>query len=134
MSSTTYRAAWIFPVDRPPIRDGVVEIAGERIQRVAPYRSGETVRDLGDVALLPGLVNAHTHLEFSSLAEPLGMPGEAFPDWIRHVLRYRREQAERSDAAESWRNESIVRGLLRRFVSNAWIADRVIGPLDEEAT
>ena len=41
--------------------------------------------------LMPGLVNAHTHLEFSGLERPLGTPGMAFPDWIRDVVCWRRQ-------------------------------------------
>jgi cytosine/adenosine deaminase-related metal-dependent hydrolase len=89
----SFRARWVFPVDQPPIHDGVVEIAGDTIAAVRPYRSGDEVVDLGDVALLPGLVNAHTHLEFSDLQQPLGQPLMAFPDWIRLVIEYRRAQA-----------------------------------------
>ena len=47
------------------------------------------VHDLGDVALLPGLVNAHTHLEFSYLKQPLGEPGMRLADWIRLVIAER---------------------------------------------
>ena len=45
---------------------------------------------MGDAAILPGLVNAHTHLEFSDLRTPLGEPGMRFPDWIRLVVQNRR--------------------------------------------
>jgi cytosine/adenosine deaminase-related metal-dependent hydrolase len=48
------------------------------------------VEDLGQVALLPGFVNAHTHLEFSHLDRPLGQPGIALADWIRLVMATRR--------------------------------------------
>ena len=58
----------------------------------------EPVLDLGDVILMPGLVNAHTHLEFSDLSAPLPA-GDNFADWIRAVIGYRQQQ--RSDPEEA---------------------------------
>ncbi|MCH7686835.1 MAG: amidohydrolase family protein, partial [Planctomycetes bacterium] len=47
--------------------------------------------DLGNVAIIPGLVNAHTHLEFSDLAKPL-QPPRPFSNWIRAVVEQRRNR------------------------------------------
>jgi cytosine/adenosine deaminase-related metal-dependent hydrolase len=55
------------------------------------------------VALLPGLVNAHTHLEFSDLSHPLGEPRMSFADWIRSVVQYRRERAAGDEPAAAIR-------------------------------
>jgi cytosine/adenosine deaminase-related metal-dependent hydrolase len=83
------QARVVFPVDRPPIEHGVVTIDGEQIVTVGTTPvSGELI-DLGPVALLPGLVNAHTHLEFSYLQQPLGHPGMSLVDWIRLVIAER---------------------------------------------
>ena len=49
--------------------------------------------DLGDRLLLPGLVNAHTHLEFSRLARPIPHAG-TFASWIRAVVQWRRGQTD----------------------------------------
>jgi aminodeoxyfutalosine deaminase len=58
------------------------------------------------VALIPPLINAHTHLEFSSLLKPL-LPAAPFPDWIRSVIRYRNSGSSAAGAAA----ESISRGI-----------------------
>lgn len=86
------RARWVFPVDQPPIEGGIVTIAGGKIVAVGKNQSPAPPRDLGDGALLPGFVNAHTHLEFSLLDQPLGQPEMPFPAWIEAVVAYRRER------------------------------------------
>jgi cytosine/adenosine deaminase-related metal-dependent hydrolase len=80
-----------------------VTFAGERIVEVAAQRTGECI-DLGNVAILPGLINAHTHLEFSDCAAPLGSPGMPLPDWLRMVIAARRDAGANASAA-------IARGL-----------------------
>ncbi len=85
------KARWVFPVTGNPIPDGIVSIEGERIAAVGWAPAGGKVRDLGNVAILPGLVNAHTHLEFSLLEQPLGARGMSLVTWIPEVIDYRRE-------------------------------------------
>ena len=77
-----YHARWVLPISAPPILDGTVAELGGRIVYVGPRANapGGTDHDLGDCALLPGLVNAHTHLEltvFRGLLEDL-----SFREWI----------------------------------------------------
>ena len=62
------KARYVFPVAGRPIPDGSVTIDGQRIVAVGQQCGEGEVRDLGNVAILPGLVNAHTHLDFSDLA------------------------------------------------------------------
>ena len=82
------RARWVLPITRPPIDGGWVEIGDGRIRAVGDgSRSGAT--DLGDVVLLPALVNAHTHLELSWMAGRVP-PAVSMTDWIRTLLRVRR--------------------------------------------
>jgi cytosine/adenosine deaminase-related metal-dependent hydrolase len=97
------RARVVFPVDQPPIQGGVVTIEGERIASVGHNRAAENVTDLGDVALLPGFVNAHTHLEFSDLRHPLGHPGIGIVDWIRLIIGERAR-------GDKWRAEPVSLG------------------------
>jgi aminodeoxyfutalosine deaminase len=86
-----FRARWVFPVASPPIAGGLVEIDQGWIKSVGQASAGGDVEDLGNVALLPGLVNAHAHLEFSDLTRPLGEPGMEFTQWLRLVIDYRRQ-------------------------------------------
>ncbi|MCC9644091.1 amidohydrolase family protein [Rhodopirellula sp. JC740] len=88
----TYRARWILPIESPPISDGMMVTCDGVIQSIGPYREGfteGTLNELGDVAVLPGLVNAHTHLEFSDLEKPIGEPGMELAEWIREVVAAR---------------------------------------------
>jgi 5-methylthioadenosine/S-adenosylhomocysteine deaminase len=80
-----YHARWVLPITAPPIFDGTVAELGGRIAYVGPRANAPAGddRELGDCALLPGLVNAHTHLEltvFRGLLEDLD-----FREWIARL-------------------------------------------------
>jgi cytosine/adenosine deaminase-related metal-dependent hydrolase len=90
----TLKARYVFPVTGDPIPDGMVTFRDGMIYAVGATRGDAELRDLGNVAILPGLVNTHTHLEFSDLAQPLGRPGIGFADWIQEVIAYRRQRTE----------------------------------------
>ena len=101
MSSTTrFKAAWVIPVDRPPIESGVVEIHDGRITAVRSALPNELCDDLGDVVILPGLVNAHAHLEFSLVEQPF-QPALPFTDWIRSLVAYRNREFTASSTTQS---------------------------------
>ncbi|MGC1272497.1 MAG: amidohydrolase family protein [Planctomycetaceae bacterium] len=94
---TAYRADWIFPVCGPPIRDGVLEITADgRIAAIRTGRDRDAV-DFGECAVVPGLVNAHVHLEFSDLVRPLG-PARPFSQWVRNVVAHRRQRLDSTEA------------------------------------
>lgn len=82
---------WVFPVDQPPLPGGIVLVEGETILAIEPHGTREIDVDLGNVALLPGLVNAHTHLDLTGLAG-LCPPTPDFPAWLRGVIGHRRAQ------------------------------------------
>jgi cytosine/adenosine deaminase-related metal-dependent hydrolase len=89
-----YRAAWACPIDRPPIRDAVVGIDNGVIQSVAAFQTPAAgVRDLGDAVILPGLINAHTHLELSWLRDRVP-PANSFTDWVKTLFAQRRPDQE----------------------------------------
>ena len=88
---TAYRAAWVIPIDRAPIRNGIVSVAEGKVISVRGPGSenGEPeVRDLGRVAILPGLINAHTHLELSWLRDRVPPAGQ-FTEWVKTMFAIR---------------------------------------------
>jgi cytosine/adenosine deaminase-related metal-dependent hydrolase len=93
------RARLVCPIAGPPIDGGVVEIAAGLVVDVHDRPHAQTV-DLGDVALLPGLVNCHTHLEFSNLSRPLSPP-QPFATWIGAVVAERRRRCQRDESSPS---------------------------------
>jgi len=84
-------ARWLFPVDGPPLPNGVVVIADDKIAAVLPHSSRSHDIDLGNVAILPGLVNAHTHLDLTGLRGQ-SPPTPDFTEWLRGVIAHRRRQ------------------------------------------
>lgn len=87
-----YRAAWVLPIASPAIRGGWVQ--GRRGRIVAfghadTIPAGDDVLDLGSSAILPGLVNAHTHLELSWMKDRVP-PAEAMPSWATALMALRR--------------------------------------------
>ena len=84
---TRFRAAWACPIDQPPIRDAIVGVENGVIRSISGRRPAD--RDLGNVVVLPGLVNAHTHLELSWLRDRVP-PANRFTDWVKQLVALRR--------------------------------------------
>lgn len=121
-----FRARWIVPISRPPIEDGIVAMQGGKIVFAGERRSWhEPAIDLGEVAILPGLVNAHTHLEFSEIAAPFGQRGEAFAKWIPQVVAHRRARAATQQAMS-------IAGGLRESTANGVALLGEIATTDQE--
>lgn len=99
------RARIVLPVTAPPIEDGAVFIVGNRIRSVVPFQDlrphvRKQAVDLGEVILLPGLVNAHCHLDYTDMAGKLA-PTKAFTDWIAAILAFKADWSY-SEYARSW--------------------------------
>ncbi len=92
-------ARWVIPIDRPPVANGVITVSSGRILAVEPGRTRTADIDLGDVAILPGLVNAHTHLDLSGL-RGMTPPTTDFVAWLRQVIAQRRIQTTEVVAAD----------------------------------
>lgn len=85
-------AGWVVPVSRPPIPRGVVAIAEGRVVWTGAARDvgapSGPVRDLGAGVLLPGLVNAHCHLELSHLEGKVD-GARGFVPWVKALVAAR---------------------------------------------
>jgi aminodeoxyfutalosine deaminase len=84
------RARFVVTMDGPPIENGAVTTAGDRIVdagRFPEIRSryaGQEIVDIGEQALLPGLINAHCHLDYTCLRGKIAPP-DSFTDWVRAI-------------------------------------------------
>ena len=109
-----YRARYVVPVASPPIVDGVVAVDKDRIAYVGPAvdaPGGRTV-DLGNALLLPGLVNAHTHLELTAMRGFL--EDLDFRSWILRLTTAKRAVLSRDmllDAARYGIAEGLRHGI-----------------------
>lgn len=80
---------WVLPVSRPPIRNGAVVVRGRTIldvgtlSEVADRHPDAVVSDHPGCAIVPGLVNAHTHLSLDALAGLV--PSMRFTDWLTQI-------------------------------------------------
>jgi aminodeoxyfutalosine deaminase len=98
---TAVRAAWICPIDRPPMAHGWVAIERGRIVGLGgpddpPPEGPHPVRDLGRVAVMPAVTNAHTHLELSWLKDRVP-PAASFIAWVTQLFAARGVRAETAD-------------------------------------
>src|SRR5216110_3407485 len=94
------RARVVVTMDGPPIDNGAVVVLGDRIVDVGKFSeiskrySTEEVVDLGEQALLPGLINAHCHLDYTCLRGKIP-PQKSFANWIRAINAEKAKLSER---------------------------------------
>jgi len=105
------RARAILPITSSPIENAAVVIFGDRVIVAGPWEriarefisaNAMSVVDLGDAILLPGLVNAHCHLDYTDMAG-FWPPPKKFTDWIPWMLAAKAEWSY-SNYAQSWLN------------------------------
>ncbi|HYC52150.1 MAG TPA: amidohydrolase family protein, partial [Gemmatimonadaceae bacterium] len=105
-----YHARWVVPISAPPFENGTVAVADGRIKYVGPRadapRGGDI--DLGDVLLLPGLVNTHTHLELTAMRGFL--EDLDFAQWIVRLNKVKRAVLDRDRMLDAARF-GLVEGL-----------------------
>ena len=90
-------ADWVLPVEGPPIPDGAVVIDNDRIAAVGPAAELGRGARYEEAAIIPGFVNAHSHLEYAVYAG-FG-DGLDFGPWILlHIERKARLDLEQAEA------------------------------------
>lgn len=93
---TTLSAAWIAPVCSPTIRDGIVSFVGDRLNYVGLPDGRPIDAHFGSSIILPGLVNAHTHLDLTGAAGKTP-PRLSFIDWLKSVIEFRKTRPDVSN-------------------------------------
>lgn len=83
------RARTVVTMDGAPIDNGAVAVSGSQIVEVGRFddiktRNAGNIVDLGEQALLPGLINAHCHLDYTCLRGKISRQ-KSFADWIRAI-------------------------------------------------
>src|SRR5690348_6799583 len=110
--TTTYHARWVLPITDPPIENGSVSVEHGRITYVGSRRDdGESI-ELGDALLMPGLVNAHCHLELTVMRGFL--EDLDFRRWILRLTSAKRSVLTTEsllDSARAGLEEGIAAGI-----------------------
>ncbi|HXL24845.1 MAG TPA: amidohydrolase family protein [Chthoniobacterales bacterium] len=84
------RARVVVTMDGLPIDNGAVAVSGGCIADIGKFpeisarHGGERIVDLSGQALLPGLINAHCHLDYTCLRGKISRR-KSFTDWIRAI-------------------------------------------------
>ena len=96
--TTLYCARWVLPISSSPIADGAIAVEGKRIASVGARKGlarqfpDAAVRDCGDSAIIPGLINAHSHLELTAMRGFLEGEEQDFFGWLKKLTTARLEE------------------------------------------
>lgn len=83
------RARTVVPMSGPPIDNGAVVVKGSRVRAVGTAKdvmaefSGSLI-DLGEQVLMPGLINAHCHLDYTTMRKAISPP-RGFTPWVQRL-------------------------------------------------
>lgn len=88
---TIYSARWVLPMTTPPVEYGAVAVDGGKIVAVGARAdvgarfAGAPGEDFGEAAIIPGLVNAHSHLELTVMRGFLEGEERDFFSWLKKL-------------------------------------------------
>lgn len=108
--TTIYSARWVLPVSSAPIEHGAVAVDGSVIAgvgeaaEIASRFPDARIESFGESVVLPGLINAHTHLELTALRGYLENEESDFFAWLRKltVARLERMTADDIRVSATW--------------------------------
>ena len=101
--TTLYCARWVVPVATPPLADAAIAVTGDRIAAVGDCAdlkqrfSNAPVQDFGNAAIIPGLVNTHSHLELTVMRGFLDNEDSDFRAWLSKLTLARLERLTADD-------------------------------------
>jgi cytosine/adenosine deaminase-related metal-dependent hydrolase len=90
------KARIVVPMDGPPLENVGVAVDHDSIVAIGSvadlrWLDDGPVYDLGDVALMPGLINAHCHLDYSTMRHAISPP-RSFTAWVQRINAIKRSQ------------------------------------------
>lgn len=101
--TTLYCARWVLPVTSPAIAEGAIAVENDRIRSVGKRVEltkqfpQSNLEDFGEAAIIPGLVNAHSHLELTAMRGFLENEETDFFAWLRKLTFARLERMTAED-------------------------------------
>lgn len=89
-------ARFVLPVSSNVVENGFITIDGNKIQQVGQKRefkkeNGLVNVDCGDVVILPGLINCHSHLDYTYFAGKIP-PTTDFVSWIQSIIELKKNR------------------------------------------
>lgn len=93
-----YSARWVLPISSEPIDQGAIVISDDRLVAVGEHKdlsarfAGAQSLDLGEAAIIPGLINTHSHLELTAMRGFLEAEESNFFAWLKKLTRARLER------------------------------------------
>jgi cytosine/adenosine deaminase-related metal-dependent hydrolase len=92
---TLHRARLVLPIGSPPVDNGALAVSGASFATVGSFTElraefpGAKVVDHGEAVLMPGLINAHCHLDFTCMRGAI-LPNRSFSGWVRRINELKR--------------------------------------------
>ncbi len=101
--TTIYCAQWIVPGSSPPVADGAVAVSddrivatGSRLALVEQFPEAQ-IKGFGPAAIIPGLINTHSHLELTAMRGFLENEEGDFFFWLKKLTLARLEHMAAAD-------------------------------------